>query len=225
VFDVGFTEILLIGIVALVVIGPERLPAVAKTAGQWIGKLQRFVRGVKTDLASELESGDLKKLIGDQREQLNELKQMVNTAKKDFETSTRDVVQDARKSLGDLETSVKELDADASSSKEPDASTGVDSPLGQHSESVEAAASKDEFSRMSGSVAAKDSSGKMPSGSDIDTKTSEPASQAAAATDETASTIPPDTSGGQQTPTLRPETPGPKDDSVSSNRTGTESGS
>ena len=224
-FDVGFTEILLIGIVALVVIGPERLPAVAKTAGQWIGKLQRFVRGVKTDLASELESGDLKKLIGDQREQLNELKQMVNTAKKDFETSTRDVVQDARKSLGDLETSVKELDADASSSKEPDASTGVDSPLGQHSESVEAAASKDEFSRMSGSVAAKDSSGKMPSGSDIDTKTSEPASQAAAATDETASTIPPDTSGGQQTPTLRPETPGPKDDSVSSNRTGTESGS
>ena len=114
-FDVGFTEILLIGIVSLVVIGPERLPAVARTAGQWVGKLQRFVRGVKTDLASELETGDLKKLIGDQREQINELKNMVHTAKKDFESSTRDVVQGAKKSLGELETSVKELDADKAS--------------------------------------------------------------------------------------------------------------
>ncbi len=107
-FDVGFTELLLIGIVALVVIGPERLPAVARTAGQWIGKLQRFVRGVKTDLASELESGDLKKLIGDQREQINELKEMVHTAKKDFETTSQQAVQGARKNLKQMETSVNE---------------------------------------------------------------------------------------------------------------------
>lgn len=109
-FDIGFTELLLIGIVSLVVIGPERLPAVARTAGQWIAKLQRFVRGVKTDLASELESGDLKKLIGDQREQIDELRQMVSSAKKDFETNARDVVQGAKKSLDEMETSVKEQD-------------------------------------------------------------------------------------------------------------------
>lgn len=109
-FDVGFTEILLIGIVALVVIGPERLPAVAKTAGQWIGKLQRFVSGVKTDLASELESGDLKKLIGDQREQINELKKIVTTAKDDFQNSTKEVVDGAKKSLSELETTVNEAD-------------------------------------------------------------------------------------------------------------------
>ncbi len=116
-FDVGFTEILMIGVVALVVIGPERLPAVAKTAGQWVGKLQRFVRGVKTDLASELQSGDLKKLIGDQREQINELKNMVSSAKKDFETNSRDFVQGAKKSLGELESSLKESD-DAASGQE-----------------------------------------------------------------------------------------------------------
>ena len=109
-FDVGFTELMLIGIVALVVMGPERLPAVAKTAGLWIGKAQRFVRGVKTDLASELESGDLKKLIGDQREQINELKQMVSTATKDFESSTKDVVQGAKKSIAAMESSTKNLD-------------------------------------------------------------------------------------------------------------------
>jgi len=58
-FDVGFLEILVIGIVSLIVIGPERLPAVARTVGTWVGKAQRFVRGVKSDFASELQSGAL----------------------------------------------------------------------------------------------------------------------------------------------------------------------
>ncbi len=107
-FDVGFTELLLIGIVSLVVIGPERLPVVAKTAGQWIAKLQRFVRGVKTDLASELESGDLKKLIGDQREQINELKDMVSTAKTEFQSTSRSVVKSAKEGLAELETTVSD---------------------------------------------------------------------------------------------------------------------
>ena len=233
-FDVGFTEILLIGIVALVVIGPERLPAVAKTTGQWIGKLQRFVRGVKTDLASELESGDLKKLIGDQREQINELKNMVNTAKKDFESSTRDVVKGAKKSLGEMETSVKELDADAStgngnSSVGPENSTISASEL---SPVGDAAASKDEFARMSSPVdtaANGGTSGETDSSSKSGTNTVEPVSKPDAPTDgshaETTSSIPSDNSGGQQTPTLRSETPSPKDDSANTNRTGAESGS
>ena len=107
-FDVGFTEIVLIGIVSLVVIGPERLPAVARTAGQWVGKMQRFVKGVKTDLASELQTGDLKKLIGDQREQIDELRNMVSTAKKDFQSTTRSVVNTTRESLAELETTVND---------------------------------------------------------------------------------------------------------------------
>jgi sec-independent protein translocase protein TatB len=115
VFDIGFTELMLIGIVALVVIGPERLPAVAKTAGQWLAKLQRFVRGVKTDLASELETGDLKKLLGDQREQINELKNMVTTVKKDFETSSQTIVKDAKSKFDDMETSAKESEDSSSS--------------------------------------------------------------------------------------------------------------
>lgn len=112
-FDVGFTEILLIGIVSLIVIGPERLPAVARTVGQWVGKMQRFVRGVKTDLASELETGDLKKLIGDQREQINELRSMVSTAKKDFESTTRDVVETTKSGLEDLQKTVDDAKKDA----------------------------------------------------------------------------------------------------------------
>ncbi|MFT4730026.1 MAG: sec-independent protein translocase protein TatB [Granulosicoccus sp.] len=122
-FDIGFTELMLIGIVALVVIGPERLPAVAKTAGQWLAKVQRFVRGVKTDLASELETGDLKKLLGDQREQINELKNMVTTVKKDFETSSQTIVKDAKSKLDDMETSAKKSEGSSSSQSTAQAST------------------------------------------------------------------------------------------------------
>lgn len=117
-FDVGFTEIFLIGIVALVVIGPERLPAVAKTAGQWIGKLQRFVKGVKSDLASELETGDLKKLIGDQREQIDELRNMVTSAKKDFQSTAQTVVKSTKEGLSELETSVQEAKSEVNRLKD-----------------------------------------------------------------------------------------------------------
>lgn len=102
-FDVGFTEILLIGIVALVVIGPERLPDVARNVGHYVGKLQRFVTGVKRDIRAELETGELKKLIGDQKEQLDELRQAVNSAQRQMDSGTRSMVGDAKKTLAGLE--------------------------------------------------------------------------------------------------------------------------
>lgn len=106
-FDVGFTELMFIGVIALVVIGPERLPAVARTAGKWVNKMQRFVKGVKSDFASEFESGELKKLIGDQRDQISELRDMVDSAKKDFQKSSQEIVRDANESMSSLEDSSK----------------------------------------------------------------------------------------------------------------------
>ena len=52
-FDFGFSEMLVIGVIALVVLGPERLPVVARTAGEWVGKAQRFVAQVKSDIDRE----------------------------------------------------------------------------------------------------------------------------------------------------------------------------
>jgi len=61
-FDVGFSELLVIAVVALVVIGPERLPKVARTAGLLLGRLQRYVNDVKADISREMQLDELKKL-------------------------------------------------------------------------------------------------------------------------------------------------------------------
>lgn len=77
-FDIGFWEIMLISILAMVVIGPERLPGVARTAGHWFGKARRFVEGVKSDVESEFDTTELKRLLHNQEVQLKELQSKVN---------------------------------------------------------------------------------------------------------------------------------------------------
>jgi len=62
VFDVGFWEVSLIGVLALIIIGPERLPGVARTAGRWLGKARRMMSDIKTDIKSELDESELEGL-------------------------------------------------------------------------------------------------------------------------------------------------------------------
>ncbi len=107
-FDVGFAEVMIIGVVALIVIGPERLPDVARKVGRWVSKIQRFVKGVRSDVSRELESGELKALIGDQKEQINELRGMVKDAQKDIEKSTSSALKDAESNFSEMQKSVKE---------------------------------------------------------------------------------------------------------------------
>jgi sec-independent protein translocase protein TatB len=64
-FDIGLSELMVIGIVALVVIGPERLPKVARTMGHLFGRLQRYVTQVKTDISREMELAELGKIKGE----------------------------------------------------------------------------------------------------------------------------------------------------------------
>jgi sec-independent protein translocase protein TatB len=61
-FDIGFSELLVIGLVALIVIGPERLPRVARTLGILAGRLQRYVADVKADINREVELDELRKM-------------------------------------------------------------------------------------------------------------------------------------------------------------------
>lgn len=61
-FDIGFTELIVIGVVALIVIGPERLPKVARTAGHLYGRMQRYVSSVKSDISHEIQLDEIRRV-------------------------------------------------------------------------------------------------------------------------------------------------------------------
>jgi sec-independent protein translocase protein TatB len=76
-FDVGFSEILVIAVVALIVIGPERLPKVARTMGHLFGRMQRYVNDVKADISREMELEELRKLQTDMQDAARSLESTV----------------------------------------------------------------------------------------------------------------------------------------------------
>jgi sec-independent protein translocase protein TatB len=85
-FDVSFTELLLIALVALIVLGPQRLPEVARTAGQWVGKLRRFVSEVKSDFDREMNQAELA--------ELRKLKAEIDDTRRVMEDASQRFMQD-----------------------------------------------------------------------------------------------------------------------------------
>ncbi len=96
-FDIAFSELLVIAIVALVVIGPERLPRVARTAGHMIGRLQRYVNDVKADIDREMQIEELKKLQTQMQESAvsfeNSIRNEAQSLKQSFEQEAQAVQQ------------------------------------------------------------------------------------------------------------------------------------
>ena len=86
-FDFGFSEMIIVGVVALVVLGPERLPVVARTAGEWIGKAQSFVAQVKSDIDRETELSELKKIQDEAKALANDVKSTVEKTAGEIETN------------------------------------------------------------------------------------------------------------------------------------------
>jgi sec-independent protein translocase protein TatB len=113
-FDIGFSELVVIGLVALVVLGPERLPRVARTLGHLAGRLQRYVTDVKADISREMELEDLKKM-----------KDSMQEAATSFETSVRSEMGKAESDLGkteeELNRSVEALAQDKPAEETPPA--------------------------------------------------------------------------------------------------------
>ena len=66
-FDFGFFEILVIGVVGLLVLGPERLPRAARAVGLWVGKIKRTVSGMQREISAQLEAEDLRQTLNDQQ--------------------------------------------------------------------------------------------------------------------------------------------------------------
>jgi len=76
-FDIGFFEIVCIFIVTLLVVGPEKLPRVARTAGLWLGKMRGFVSSVKADIDREIASDELRKAL-EKQAAVPELEELVD---------------------------------------------------------------------------------------------------------------------------------------------------
>ncbi|TXL65494.1 Sec-independent protein translocase protein TatB [Zeimonas arvi] len=93
-FDFGFSELFVIGLIALVVLGPERLPRVAKQAGQWMGKLQRYVADVKSDINRQMEL-----------EELRNLQKEVTDAARNVESSFKSTVDETKSELDSIAAS------------------------------------------------------------------------------------------------------------------------
>ena len=87
-FDIGFWELSIIAIIALLVIGPERLPAVARTAGSWYGKIQRLITSVKADIEQELRASELRQIMDEQKAELEHLKQSLHQTRSELERVT-----------------------------------------------------------------------------------------------------------------------------------------
>jgi sec-independent protein translocase protein TatB len=85
VFDLGFIELMVIGIVALIVIGPERLPKVARTVGQWMGRLNRYVSQVKQDIDRDMRLEELRKMQQDMKDSVQKYEILANDAARQVE--------------------------------------------------------------------------------------------------------------------------------------------
>jgi sec-independent protein translocase protein TatB len=97
--DIGFSELVVIGVVALIVIGPERLPRVARTAGHLLGRFQRYVADVKADINREMDLAELKKLLTSVEEAARSVEQSVRTGVEGAEKEFKDA-QSALESTG-----------------------------------------------------------------------------------------------------------------------------
>ena len=94
-FDFGMTELMVIGAVALVVLGPEKLPVVARTAGEWIGKAQRLVAQVKGDIEREAELSELKKIQEEAKSVADDITKTVKGEMKSLENDVNAVAKSA----------------------------------------------------------------------------------------------------------------------------------
>jgi sec-independent protein translocase protein TatB len=93
-FDIAFSELIIIAVVALIVIGPERLPKAARTLGHLFGRLQRYVNDVKADINREMELDELRKLQAQVQTAARDLESSVAAAARDVEAGARSLESD-----------------------------------------------------------------------------------------------------------------------------------
>ena len=101
-FDIGFSELMVIGVVALIVIGPEKLPRLARTLGHLAGKMQRYVSDVKADINREIELEDLKKMR-------DSMQQAASSFQSDLTSEVNKTEAELKKAADELNRTTEEI--------------------------------------------------------------------------------------------------------------------
>jgi sec-independent protein translocase protein TatB len=103
-FDFSFAEMLIVGIVALIVIGPERLPSVARKVGTYVARLRRFVSSVRSDVEREFRTDELQRMLKQQQDELQSLKDVVNETRHDADLDS--IKQDVEQAVAEVKAEV-----------------------------------------------------------------------------------------------------------------------
>lgn len=121
-FDIGFWELCLIAVVALLILGPERLPTAARTAGLWIGKARRMVGNVKSEIDRELQLDEVRKRLKEEELRLRE-----NTGISDLESMSDNTIAGIQNIQTDIEAAANNNPPQTDSSPDNGA-TKADNP-------------------------------------------------------------------------------------------------
>ncbi|RMG50526.1 MAG: twin-arginine translocase subunit TatB [Gammaproteobacteria bacterium] len=89
--EVGISELLLIMVVALIVVGPERLPGLARKAGYWVGRLRHYVAGVRSEIEEQLQADELRQMMQRQEQEMAELRDLLHKSRGEVEGSLEEV--------------------------------------------------------------------------------------------------------------------------------------
>ena len=105
-FDSGFLELLIVGIIALLVVGPERLPEVAAKAGKFVGKMKAFVATTREDIEKEFRAEELQSMLNKQKDEISELRDMMQNTKSEVSEEFTEASDLLDSSVSDVETSL-----------------------------------------------------------------------------------------------------------------------
>src|ERR671911_418318 len=110
-FDIAFSELLVIGVVALIVIGPEKLPRMARTVGHLAGRLQRYVADVKADINREIELDELRKMRDSMQQAASNFESSVQTEVSKTESDLSKSVDEMKKAVDEPPPAEKKPEA------------------------------------------------------------------------------------------------------------------
>jgi sec-independent protein translocase protein TatB len=135
-FDISFSELVVIGMVALIVVGPERLPRVARTVGHLFGRAQRYARDIKFDIERQIEMDEIKEIKQTQLE--------ASRAVRSIEQGLAREMAEAKRAVNAVkDTAASNLSTPAAAAAQPEAAvTTPDSATGTHAEETSASVTR-----------------------------------------------------------------------------------